>query len=191
MSEPIVVQAQDPERERLEHEGWVAIARSFGAQLDADRVDRARLGALTIRDDVSIRALGPDDVPAVIELDRRTIADYPGSVATQHHPLSREAAAPSSVRRAFGAIDASGELIAMTFVDFDGSHVETDFTVVDPGWRGRGIATAVKAASVIALVDDGAERFRTGGSEENVGILRANAALGYVRDEEWVTLTHP
>ncbi|EXJ50432.1 hypothetical protein AS96_14755 [Microbacterium sp. MRS-1] len=28
-----------------------------------------------------------------------------------------------------------------------------------------------------------------GGSADNAAILRANATLGYVRDEEWVTLT--
>lgn len=28
-----------------------------------------------------------------------------------------------------------------------------------------------------------------GGSVDNAAILRANATLGYVRDEEWITLT--
>jgi hypothetical protein len=32
------------------------------------------------------------------------------------------------------------------------------------------------------------DRFRTGGSADNAAILRANDAVGYVRDEEWVAL---
>lgn len=75
-----------------------------------------------------------------------------------------------------------------TFVDIDGVEAETHFTVVHRAWRGRGLGIAVKAASVLTLAAEGVTRFRTGGSVDNVAILRANDALGYVRDEEWVTL---
>ncbi|WIB68909.1 hypothetical protein DEI93_07735 [Curtobacterium sp. MCBD17_035] len=73
-------------------------------------------------------------------------------------------------------------------MDIDGVEAETHFTVVHRAWRGRGLGIAVKAASVLTLAAEGVTRFRTGGSVDNVAILRANDALGYVRDEEWVTL---
>ncbi|GGI41925.1 hypothetical protein GCM10010988_36470 [Cnuibacter physcomitrellae] len=66
--------------------------------------------------------------------------------------------------------------------------VETDFTVVDAPWRGRGIGAAVKAASVLALLGEGQTRFRTGGDAGNAASLGASLALGYVVDEEWLTL---
>ena len=58
--------------------------------------------------------------------------------------------------------------------------------------RGLGLATAVKAASVLVLVDDdGVAVVRTGGSADNPAILAANDALGFVVDEEWLTLEGP
>lgn len=46
----------------------------------------------------------------------------------------------------------------------------------------------MKAASLLALASQAITRFRTGGSADNEAIIRANDALGYLRDEEWVTL---
>jgi predicted GNAT family acetyltransferase len=193
VGDTIVLPADAPERRTLEADGWTVEARSFGAELDAGRIDRSGLATMVerVRDDVTVRELDTDDVRAVLELDRLTADDYPGSVATRHEPLDRLRATPSPERRAFGAVTADGAVVAMTFVDVDGARAETDFTVVHGSWRGQGLGTAVKAASVLALTAAGVARFRTGGSLENTGILRANDALGYVRDEEWVTLRNP
>ena len=38
------------------------------------------------------------------------------------------------------------------------------------------------------LAAEGVTQFRTGGSADNLAILRANDAVGYIQDEEWVTL---
>jgi hypothetical protein len=185
-----VMPADAPERGELEAQGWTVVARSFGAQLDAHAVDQPRLQGLVARtaEVGSVRELSRADVDAVLALDALTIGDYPGSIATQHTPLDRQRATPSASRRAFGAVLESEELVAMTFVDVDGSHAETDFTVVHSAWRGRGLGVATKAASVLALLADGVTRFRTGGSSDNAAILAANDVVGYVRDEEWVTL---
>jgi GNAT superfamily N-acetyltransferase len=190
VGETKVLRADAPEAAELEAQGWNVTARSFGAQLDADRVDRQRLQALVDRTaDIGVtRPLGPDDVDAVLRLDALTADHYPGGIATQHEPLHRGAATPTPARPAFGTVTPDGELVAMTFVDTDGPHAETHFTVVHPALRGRGLGQAVKAASVLALVTTGTTRFRTGGSADNAAIAAANAALGYVRDEEWVTL---
>lgn len=189
VGETIVLPMDDPQREELERAGWHVSARSFGAQLDSDHVDADGLRRLVARAEGVVRELRADDVDAILTLDAATNDDYPGSVATRHDPLTRSSAAPSDSRRAFGALVADGELVAMTFIDIHGKTAETDFTVVHPEWRRRGVATAVKAASILALTSEGITRFRTGGSADNAAILRANATLGYVRDEEWVTLT--
>lgn len=189
-----VMRADSPQRAELEAQGWSVAARSFGARLDADRIDESRLRHLVeqVAVGVSVRSLDDRDVDAVLALDSATADDYPGSVATRHALLDREGATPTPARRGFGAFGPDGELVAMTFVDVetdgDGSAAETDFTVVHRAWRRRGLAVAVKAASVLALSAEGVTRFRTGGSADNAGIIRANTVLGYVRDEEWVTL---
>lgn len=121
-------------------------------------------------------------------MDERTLSDYPGDVATAHAPLTPEGAVPTAARRGWGAFDERGSLVALTFVAVEPHVVETDFTVVDAPWRGRGIGAAVKAASVLALLDEGHTRFRTGGDAGNAASLGASLALGYVVDEEWLTL---
>lgn len=188
VAENIVVPVNDPQREHLERLGWYVSARSFGAQLDSVRIDAGGLRRLIAAADATTRELIADDVDAVLTLDAATSGDYPGSAANRHEPLTRDSASPSDSRRGFGAFLADGELVAMTFVDIHGTTAETDFTVVRRDVRRSGLGTAVKAASILALSAAGVTRFRTGGSADNNAITRANAALGYIRDEEWVTL---
>ncbi len=76
----------------------------------------------------------------------------------------------------------------MTYVDVDGARAEVDVTVVTPAWRGVGLATGVKAASLLALAAEGVTAVRTGGSQDNAAILASNRTLGFVVDERWVTL---
>jgi hypothetical protein len=191
MSEDVVVlPAEAPRTREMEAAGWVVAARSFGAQLDAAAVDLEQLGGLVdLATTVTVRQLEPGDVDAVLVLDAATAGDYPGSVATQHQQLDRSRATPSAKRRAYGAFLPNGALVGMPFLNIDGTHAETDFTVVGRPWRGKAVGTAVKAASVIALLAEGIETFRTGGSTDNAAIRAANDELGCVTDEEWVTLT--
>ncbi|MET4052779.1 putative GNAT family acetyltransferase [Frigoribacterium sp. PvP054] len=193
MQTTVVLRQDSPEAAALLVEGWTVEARSFGALLEADHVDRARLRALAVAgpSDVTIRELCPDDVDDVLALDSMTAADYPGSVATRHEPFDRSSATPWPTRRAWGARTSTERLVALTFVDLGERVAETDVTVVHPDHRGRGLAAAVKSASVLALLDAGVVRFRTGGSADNPAIIAANATLGYVVDETWLTLVAP
>ncbi|MDN5797337.1 MAG: hypothetical protein L0H79_16495 [Intrasporangium sp.] len=79
----------------------------------------------------------------------------------------------------------------MTFVDLDGAAAEIDVTVVAEPWRDQGVGTGLKAASVLALIEDGVEPCRTGGSADNHAIRRANHVIGFLIDEQWVTLAPP
>ncbi|OUE17886.1 hypothetical protein BFL34_03137 [Clavibacter michiganensis] len=193
---PFIARSDDPRVARLAEEGWIVTARSWGAQLDAADADPDRLRALVARvaGSAVLRELGPDDAGAILALDAATLADYPGGPATRHAGLTPESArVPAPGRRGYGAVDAGGALLAMTFVDLDpaGLAAETDVTVVDAAHRGRGLGTAVKAASVLGLIEEGVTAFRTGGSSENAAIIAAGAALGYRIDEEWLTLKAP
>lgn len=193
MTSPAILPAADDRRAQLESEGWRVVATSFGAQLtlDASDHDRLRSIASAVDDDLTLRQLSASDVAAAMALDVDTIDGYPGGPATRHELMSREEASPSVRRRAFGAFDEHGHLVAMTYLEIDGATVETDFTVVSASWRRRGIGSALKAASVLSLATEGHAVFRTGGSADNEGIIRADERVGYVRDEEWVTLEAP
>lgn len=188
-----VLRADDPQRARLEADGWCVVARSWGAALasaDADSDELSRLSA-RVHTLGSARELSADDVDSVLELDAATVDDYPGSIATRHDRLDRGSATPSATRAAWGFYSPDDILAAMTFVDIDGDRAEIDFTVVAPTWRGKGVGTALKALSVRALLARGIRSIRTGGSADNAAIIAANTALGFAIDEEWVTLQSP
>ncbi|WP_454051703.1 GNAT family N-acetyltransferase [Cellulomonas sp. Marseille-Q8402] len=189
----LVLRADDPRVAVHVAAGWTVVARSWGARLDADAADHGLLRSSAARpaDHGSARALRPDDRDAVLALDAATAGDYPGGVATAHTPLDAERATVGPGRCGVGFVTGAGEIVAMTFVDLDLPHAEVDFTVVAPTHRGLGIATAVKAASVLGLLDRGVTTVRTGGSAENAAILAANRAVGFVVDEEWLTLDPP
>lgn len=186
----VVMRATDPRRAELEAEGWVVLARSWGAQLTASTASVDTLTALVQRAYAHghVREIEQTDIAAVLALDTATLADYPGGVATRHDPLTESRARPAPERRGFGAFAGVGRALAVNFVDLDGQRAETDFTVVAAESRGLGLGAAVKAASVLALLAEGVEVFRTGGAAENSAILATNRSLGYVIDEEWLTL---
>ncbi|WP_052129241.1 N-acetyltransferase [Clavibacter michiganensis] len=195
-AEPVILRSDDARLDGLLADGWIVSARSWGAQLDARRVDEADLRARVagIAPGLRIHELGRDDRDRILELDAATIDDYPGGPATRHAPFTPETALVGTpARRAFGALDADGELVALTVLDVDvpRAAAETDVTVVAPAHRSQGLGRAVKAASVLALRDAGIETFRTGGSRENAAIIAAGTALGYRIDEEWLTLHAP
>ncbi|MEL7974283.1 acetyltransferase [Isoptericola sp. F-RaC21] len=189
MTSKVVLRDGTPEAAAALAAGARVVARSWRAGLNVDGGEppvwgRARAA---VADVAVLRELTPDDRDAILRLDQDTATDYPGDVATTHRPLTADAATPTPYRRAFGAV-VGADLVAMTVVDVDGDRAETDFTVVSRSWRGRGLAAAVKALSLGTLAAAGVRRFRTGGSSENRAIIAVNEALGYVRDEEWLTL---
>lgn len=166
--------------------------------LDAARVgDLPRLGHVGLP--LDLVELGAHDVGAILALDAATVGDYPGGPATRHAALDRARATPGGRRRFFGVrtgrvgadgVRPAGELVAMSVVDLGGdSTAGIDFTVVAPDFRGRGLATALKAWSLLALAAAGVNSVRTGGSARNAAIIAVNARLGFVIDERWLTLT--
>jgi GNAT superfamily N-acetyltransferase len=131
---------------------------------------------------------GRADWASLVELDASASGDYPETPATRHDPLSEQESVElqASGARAFGAW-AEGALVAATVVVRGADRVETEFTVVQRAFRGRGVGTAVKAASILALAVSGAIVFGTGGAAQNEAILRSCAKLGYVVTERWVS----
>lgn len=114
--------------------------------------------------------------------------DFPSSPATQaeDYPLERVRRSITT-GRAFGAWR-DDRLLALTTMERTGpGSAETDYTVTAREFRGRGLATAVKAYAVCALVDEGVRHFGTGGAGVNEASRRANLRLGYQLEPTWQT----
>ncbi|MEV7971634.1 GNAT family N-acetyltransferase [Cellulomonas sp. NPDC089187] len=185
------LRSDDPELAVLLDAGARVVTESWGARLHRDDLNPARLTALVARvtgQGIAVGELTVTDLPRVLDLHRATRADYPEGPATPRPDLDRNSAvALFGEGRVFGASDGEA-LVAMTAVERLSDRVETAFTAVRAPHRGRGIATAVKAASVLALAAEGAELFGTGGAGDNAASLGMNRAVGYAVTERWVTV---
>lgn len=188
-----MLRSDDPRIRQAEADGWECVATSWGARLELDHSDQAALARLRELAERArgggyvVREAGPDDLAQVLALDDLTARDYPGGVATRHQPLD-EATAATALEdgRAWGAW-VGDTLVALTATHLLEDRVETDFTAVHPGHRRQGLATAVKAASVLAHAEDGATRFGTGGANGNLASLAMNRTVGYQITETWHT----
>jgi GNAT superfamily N-acetyltransferase len=193
-----VILATDPRNRELGDAGYELVAESWGARLrlseppDLDltvaheAVRRAELAGLTVRE------LDESLAPALHALEEANGADYPDTPATPPRLLNEDDTRRlwSEGCRIFGALD-NGVLVGATVIKEGDDRAETAFTSVLAPYRRRGIGTAVKAASIIALASQGVRLFGTGGATVNAASLRANEALGYVVEERWLSYRKP
>ncbi len=187
---PRVLRRDDPEATRLLAAGWTVVGESWGARLEAGPEDLPRLDALAAAPEgYRVGLLTADHAADIAALDEATHGDYPTGEAVFHEVVD-EAGATALTERGVvhGARTASGVLVAVTATRVSGDRVETEFTAVHPAHRRRGLAAAVKAASVAAGVRAGHRHFGTGGAAVNAGSLAMNRTVGYVVTEQWVTL---
>jgi mycothiol synthase len=66
-----------------------------------------------------------------------------------------------------------------------------DMTAVRRAYRGRGIATALKRATIAWAIEHGLEALDTGNDEDNGPMRAVNLALGYRPMPDWVGLQGP
>ncbi|HYH94055.1 MAG TPA: GNAT family N-acetyltransferase [Candidatus Saccharimonadales bacterium] len=66
-----------------------------------------------------------------------------------------------------------------------------DMTAVRRAWRGRGIATALKRATIAWAIANGLTALETGNDEENAGMRAVNERLGYRPLPDEVTMRGP
>jgi GNAT superfamily N-acetyltransferase len=186
--QPRVLREDDPRVPGLLEQGWTVQHRSWGARLVDPRPDVLRL--LAARPDSRIDEAGPEWDVAIARLEAAVREDYPGGPATapQVHDVDALAELRAGGTRFFAAFHPDDGVVAATAIRRKGDHAETDFTSVARDHRRRGLAEAVKAASVLALLSDGVSVFGTGGADENAASLAMNARLGYAVTERWLTL---
>ena len=185
-----VVREDDPRCRELEGLGYRLVGESWGARLrlpDPQSLSLARAAVERVRAaGITVRELGPEAAVALHGLETANHTVYPFTPATAHQllDLAETRSLWANGKRVFGALDGS-QLIAATVIEQTEDHGETEFTSVRADHRSRGIGQAVKAASILALADDGVTTFGTGGAGVNEASLKANSALGYVLEERW------
>ncbi|WP_133786704.1 GNAT family N-acetyltransferase [Kribbella sp. VKM Ac-2571] len=188
MAEYEIVQEGDPRCAELEAAGYRVVAESWAVRLfEPDRellesaVRRVTAGGLTLRE------LGPESAADLHALEKTNEADYPNTPAT--HRVVGDLAAVAALwpeHRVFGAFDGN-RLVGATVIREKDGFGDTGFTSVLATHRRRGVAQAVKAASILAFLDIGITRFSTGGAAANQASLQANQSLGYQLTERWRT----
>ena len=191
-----VVQLNDPCLQHLIEAGYVVVGESWGARLRlSDPPDLTVLNAAVVAamdQGFLIEELDTSWAPQVTALEAVNHADYPITPATSvpHRDESDVRELWRSGCRLFGAIN-DGQLVAVSTIRLTTARAETEFTSVHRSCRRRGLAVAVKAASITALANDGVRIFGTGDAQINAGSIRMNEHLGYAVEERWLSLTTP
>lgn len=199
----LVVRDDDPRIPGLEASGYTVVGRSWGARLClADGFDAAPYRQLIARAEVSgyhVLELDASRAPQLLALEAETRGDYPFTPATPARAwtLAELSALWADGARVFGAVaasrsdDAVAELAGATIVTAEGDRAETESTSVRRAHRGRGIGAALKAASILALAEDGIRTFGTGGAAANTASIAMNRAAGYEITESWLSFAPP
>jgi mycothiol synthase len=90
--------------------------------------------------------------------------------------------------------DATDEVVGYASLAFNPGSTTVayhDMTAVLQAWRGRGVATTLKAATIAAALDHGVERLETGNDLDNAPMRAVNARLGYRPLPDWLTMRGP
>lgn len=192
-----ILREDDPEHDRLLADGWRVVGTSWGARLalpdNADLTAYREAVAAAQGDGYAVERLSADAVPAVSALEDSITADYPYTPATAGGPLPADLGEhlADGSWLAFGARTPQGELVAFTIVHPEADRWEVERTGVARAHRRRGLATAVKAASILQTHEAGARRWGTGGAAANAGSLAMNRSLGFVLEPVWHSLQAP
>ncbi|HEX5824643.1 MAG TPA: GNAT family N-acetyltransferase [Candidatus Limnocylindrales bacterium] len=188
----------------LRPEGIAFLVRRGFVEIDRHRIVRLPLAGLErppvvapdglILTDLARR---PDLVAGVHRVAVDAFPHIPGSEPMAAGDLAefraRDVDRPGMPPGAFvvGVDAATGEVAGYASLLFKaGSTTEAvhDMTAVRAAWRGRGLATAMKRATIAWAIDHGLAALETGNDEENLAMRAVNARLGYRPAPDDVTL---
>ena len=185
-----IVRAEDPRVDDLEAGGYRLVGESWGARLRfTESPDLTKLEQAVHRAEVSgitILELSANYATALYELELSNNADYPFTPATFQAPPEREAICNLWVsgKRIFGALDGD-VLVAVVVGQVVDDTGNNDFASVLGTHRGRGLGTAVAAASIVAFATEGVRVFTAGGAAVNAASLGLVRSLGFQVEEQW------
>jgi mycothiol synthase len=123
-------------------------------------------------------------------------ADEPTEAGTFDAFVARDVDRPGIPREGFfiAVDDATGEVAGYASLMFDAGSTTVayhDMTAVRRAYRGRGIAGALKRATIAWAIEHGLEALDTGNDEDNAPMRAVNLALGYRPMPDWIGLQGP
>jgi mycothiol synthase len=174
--------------EFLVHRGFTEYERQKAARMElAGRTKPA----VVAPDGLELTSLAarPDLVRGVHAVALATFADIPGGdgpmdVGDLTEFRARDVDKPGIPADAFiVAVEAGTDRVAgyASLQSLPG-HADVawhDMTTVDPSWRGRGLATTMKEATIAWAIEHGLTALETGNDEANAPMRAVNARLGY------------
>jgi mycothiol synthase len=144
----------------------------------------------------------PDLIEGVHAVAVETYADVPGgetpmAAGSLDEFRVRDVDRPSIPRAAFfiATEDATGRVIGYANLLLQPPHRRRAawhaMTAVTRDWRGRGLATALKRATIGWAIADGLDLLEAGNDTDNLAMRAVNARLGYVPSPDTVILRGP
>jgi len=175
--------------------GFVEIARDVRLALD---VRSAPVPAAELPQDVELTTLAarPDFIRGVYEVLLEAEPDVPGTEEIELPPFEQwqESEFFWAVKNPQAVFVAStpAEVVGVASLDLraDGLAVHVG-TGVKRAWRGRGVATALKATQIAWAKEAGYKRLETSNDSRNTPILRLNESFGYTEQPGVLTLRGP
>lgn len=128
----------------------------------------------------------PELARGIYEVSVEASPDVPGYEDEEHEPfqawLTHDMSGPGDSPEATFLALAGDEVVGYAKLSIGTArptHAYHDLTAVRRGWRGRGVARALKAAQIGWAKATGFEELRTQNDERNEPIRRLNAEFGY------------
>jgi GNAT superfamily N-acetyltransferase len=179
--------------------GYAIISHGFDSTLDLTAYDHTPFaGAKAAAEAHGIRffplaeAPGSETEERLYELYRLTMPDIPGYEASGFMSMQtwrRMMFESGGCRRDWVIVAAADDQLVgvTTLIDMD-DHAYTNHTLVDPAFRGRGIALALKAMTIDLALQAGHTQMRTGNDSRNAPMLAVNRKLGYKAEKGGYTI---
>lgn len=186
----------------LERRGFAQIMRAWECRLDLRRFDPAPFAGYVEsmpKDGIEITTLeeerqrDPGALRYVYELHNALVADIPMPVPftppSFEEYLASHVESPSALLDAYFLAKAGDRYVGEANLQRpgQGNHLNHNITGVLQAYRGRGIAMALKLATIAYAQARGYSEIRTWNEEHNTGILAINDRLGFVRQPAWLT----
>jgi GNAT superfamily N-acetyltransferase len=155
------------------------------AEAAAERMRREGIEVLTLDDDPD-----PDKMGKLVEVQNATQRDIPRTqpvLDVSLEEFSQWFKSPALRTDRYWIARDGDRIVGLSFIEFppQRGHAATGYTAVLREYRGRGIARALKMASLRQAIEIGVERVRTDNDEKNHPILHINEDLGYQRVVGW------
>ncbi len=180
----------------LARRGFVEIDRQRTLRLELAGVERPSVTppAGMLLTDLARR---PDLVAGVHRVALEAFPDIPGSEPMAAGDLAefraRDVDRPGVPAEAFivGLDATTGEVVGyanLLFIAGATTQAVHDMTAVRTAWRGRGLAAAMKRATIAWAIDHGLTALETGNDEANAAMRVVNERLGYRPKPDEVTM---